>query len=73
MASTAPLTEAEVKQCVDDWYKALDVHAPADEVVPLVAEEGLEMRFPGRPSGPRPSSARGTTASSDASSTRSTR
>lgn len=43
---SAPLTENEVKAFVDDWYRKLDVHAPADEVVPLVAPEGLEMKFP---------------------------
>jgi hypothetical protein len=40
------LSEKEVKSFVDQWYRKLDVHAPADEVVPLVADEGLEMRFP---------------------------
>jgi len=43
---SAPLSEKEVKEFVDDWYLKLDVHAPADQVVPLVADEGLEMRFP---------------------------
>ncbi|NTU63985.1 MAG: hypothetical protein HGB05_11455 [Chloroflexi bacterium] len=47
MATTLePLTEAEVKQLIDDWYHGLDVHAPTVEMLPLVAEEGLEMRFP---------------------------
>ncbi|HEV8603537.1 MAG TPA: hypothetical protein VGQ68_09125 [Gaiellaceae bacterium] len=43
-----PLTEAEVKEFVTDWYLKLDVHAPADEIMPMVAEadEGLEMKFP---------------------------
>jgi len=42
------LTEAEVRDFVTDWYRKLDVHAPIDEVAPLVAEEdeGLEMKFP---------------------------
>jgi hypothetical protein len=42
----APLTEAETRQFVDEWYKKLDVHAPAEEVFPLVADEDLEMQFP---------------------------
>jgi hypothetical protein len=44
-----PLTEAEVRDFVNDWYQKLDVHAPTDEVMPLVAkeDEGLEMKFPG--------------------------
>jgi len=46
MASLAPLNEAEIKQFVEDWYKALDVHAPVDDVAPMVATEGLEMVFP---------------------------
>src|SRR5687768_4363334 len=43
-----PLTEAEVRHFVKEWYQKLDVHAPIDEVMPLVAEEdeGLEMKFP---------------------------
>ncbi len=46
MATTAALSEAEVKGLVDDWYKGLDVHAPTVDMLPLVAEEGLFMRFP---------------------------
>jgi hypothetical protein len=46
MSTIAPLTEAEVKQLVEDWYRGLDVHAPTVEMLPLLAEEGLEMRFP---------------------------
>jgi len=41
-----PLTQAEIKQLAADWYKKLDVHAPLVEVLPMLAEEGLEMRFP---------------------------
>ncbi len=44
--SQSPLTESEVKQMVDEWYLKLDIHAPAEEFLPLLAEEGLEMRFP---------------------------
>jgi hypothetical protein len=36
------LDRAEVKTLVDDWYKALDVHAPVDQVVAMVAADGLE-------------------------------
>ncbi len=45
-SSVAPLTEAEVRDFVLGWYRKLDVHAPAEEVVPLVADRDLEMRFP---------------------------
>ena len=44
-AATA-LTEAEIKELADVWYRKLDVHAPLDEVLPMLADEGLEMRFP---------------------------
>jgi hypothetical protein len=40
------LTESEVKELVDGWYRKLDVHAPVDEVLPLAADDGLEMVFP---------------------------
>lgn len=46
MVSLAPLTETEVRQLVDNWYAKLDVHAPVEEFYPLLAHEGLEMRFP---------------------------
>jgi hypothetical protein len=49
MISTTPLTEADVKELVDAWYKALDVHAPFEELVPLVAASGLEMYWPEGP------------------------
>jgi hypothetical protein len=49
MISTTPLTEPEVKELVDAWYKALDVHAPFEELVPLVASSGLEMYWPEGP------------------------
>jgi SnoaL-like protein len=41
-----PLTEAEVKTFVHEWYRALDWHAKEDEAAAMVADEGLEMRFP---------------------------
>jgi SnoaL-like domain len=46
MPQQSDLTEAEVKEFVDDWYRKLDVHAPADEVMQLLADDGLEMKFP---------------------------
>jgi hypothetical protein len=41
------LTESEVQQFVHDWFRALDIHAPVNEVLTLLLDEGLEMRFPG--------------------------
>jgi hypothetical protein len=49
MATTTQLTETEVKKLVDDWYLALDVHAPVEQLVPLVASNGLEMYWPEGP------------------------
>jgi len=46
MSTVATLTQSETKKLVDDWYAKLDVHAPVEEFLPLLADEGLEMRFP---------------------------
>ena len=42
----AALEEVEVKDLVTAWYQALDVHAPVDEMLPMLAADGLEMTFP---------------------------
>jgi hypothetical protein len=47
--TVAGLNEAEVKKLVDDWYKALDVHVPFEEIVPFVSTDGLEMYWPEGP------------------------
>lgn len=49
MATTTQLSEAAVKTLVDDWYRALDVHAPVEELVPMVASNDLEMHWPEGP------------------------
>lgn len=49
MATTTPVSQSTVKKLVDDWYRALDVHAPVEELVPLVASKGLEMYWPEGP------------------------
>ncbi len=41
-----PLSQAEIEAFVAAWYRKLDVHAPWEELQPLVAEQGLEMQFP---------------------------
>jgi hypothetical protein len=46
MSNSTPLTEAEVKEFAADWYRKLDIHVPLEDYIPLLAEEGLEMRFP---------------------------
>jgi hypothetical protein len=40
------LTNLEVNELVYHWYKKLDVHAPVEEVIPLLSADNLEMRFP---------------------------
>jgi hypothetical protein len=42
-------TEDEVRELAEAWYEKLDVHAPFEELVPLVASEGLEMYWPEGP------------------------
>lgn len=40
MSSGAPLTEAEIRAFVDEWYfEKLDGHVPPDEIAPMVAED----------------------------------
>ncbi len=41
-----PLTEVEIRRLADDWYRNLDVHAPVEVVLALVAEDGFEIRIP---------------------------
>jgi hypothetical protein len=40
------LDEVSTRAMVHEWYRLLDVHAPYEQVAPLVASDGLEMRFP---------------------------
>jgi hypothetical protein len=42
----APLSEEEVRQFVNTWFAKLDVHAPVDELLPMLADTDLEMHFP---------------------------
>jgi hypothetical protein len=46
VSSAAPLSEAEIKEFAVDWYRKLDVHVPLEELLPLLADEDLEMVFP---------------------------
>jgi hypothetical protein len=46
VSTLAPLVESEIKEIAAIWYRKLDVHAPLEEFIPLLAEEGVEMRFP---------------------------
>src|ERR1700738_2400131 len=42
----APLTEAEVSQFATQWYHALDIHISLEGFLAMVADEGIEFRFP---------------------------
>lgn len=46
MSNITPLTETEVKDLVTEWYRKLDIHTPMIEILPMLADEGLEMKFP---------------------------
>jgi hypothetical protein len=41
-----PCTEEEIRRLANDWYRNLDVHAPVDAVLTLLAENGFEIRIP---------------------------
>ena len=38
-------SQAEIEAFVADWYRKLDIHAPPEQLVPLVTS-GVEMQFP---------------------------
>jgi hypothetical protein len=44
--SNEPLTADEIYKLADDWYKALDVHVPQVDIMPMLATDGVEMVFP---------------------------
>lgn len=46
MITGEALSRAEIEAFAATWYRKLDIHAPAEELVSLVAEQGLEMQFP---------------------------
>jgi hypothetical protein len=46
MSNSVALTVAEVQQFVNKFYLMLDVHPPMIDLLPMVAPEGLEMKFP---------------------------
>ena len=39
-------TQASIQSLAADWYHNLDRHAPAEEYSGLLADDGLELRFP---------------------------
>ncbi len=45
MSNPAPLTEAELREFAEAWYRKLDVHEPLENYIPLLADD-VEMVFP---------------------------
>jgi len=41
-----PLAINEITDLANNWYRMLDVHAPFETVLPLVAEDGFQIRIP---------------------------
>ena len=40
------LSQYEIRQFIDEWFLKLDVHAPVDEMLALVADKELVMKLP---------------------------
>jgi hypothetical protein len=45
-AAIAPLTSAEIRKFVIEWYRKLAIHAPLADLTSMLATKGLEMKFP---------------------------
>jgi hypothetical protein len=43
------LTKEEIDELADHWYKALDVHAPVEELWGMLLDDGNEMVWPEGP------------------------
>lgn len=41
-----PFTTDEIRNLATTWYRMLDTHAPLQDVLTLVADEGFEIRIP---------------------------
>lgn len=44
-----PLSRTEIEAFVTDWYRKLDQHAPSEQMVAMLAEQGLEFQLPEGP------------------------
>jgi hypothetical protein len=44
--TAAPLTRGEIEAFAAEWYRKLDEHVPAGEIVPMVLDQGLEFVVP---------------------------
>lgn len=46
MGDLAPLTEKEVRELADTWYRLLDIHDPMVNLLPMLPTEGLTQKWP---------------------------
>ncbi len=46
MTQSDPLGQESIERFVAAWYYGLDIHAPAADLHPFMAADGLEMAFP---------------------------
>ncbi len=46
MQTVESISESAITELVAAWYKKLDVHAPMVELLPMLADDELEMVFP---------------------------
>lgn len=46
MNTLTRISETEVRQLVTDWFVKLDVHAPVEEMLPMLAKVTLVMQLP---------------------------
>lgn len=53
MNEGASLSESEIQQLAADWYHLLDIHAPLEDLIPLLADEDLFFKFPEGPASTR--------------------
>jgi hypothetical protein len=49
VAVAEALTNDEIQELADRWYKALDVHAPVEELHAMLLDDGNEMLWPEGP------------------------
>ncbi|MBV8348257.1 MAG: hypothetical protein JOZ49_12180, partial [Mycolicibacterium sp.] len=45
-AEEVPLGRDEIEAFAADWYRKLDEHVPAGDIMPMVLDEGLEFVVP---------------------------
>ena len=43
---TPALTAEAIRKMAIEWYRKLDVHAPMVEILPMLSDKGLKMKFP---------------------------